>query len=132
MAIVECKEDGVFQPDPGEGMADVKGGRGRTGGRGEPRMGAKGREFENVIGKRVRVVAEALGRGGRRERPPKESGGDGFEVEFFEVGGADGGAGEFVHEAAGAHHAGASGVFLGAEEIVRGHENGDAARGEFF
>ena len=60
------------------------------------------------------------------------SGGDGFEVEFFEVGGADGGAGEFVDEAAGAHHADAGGVFLGAEEIVRGHENGDAARGEFF
>jgi hypothetical protein len=45
MAIVGCKEDGVFQPDPDDGMVVVIGGKGRKGEGGEPRMGAKGREF---------------------------------------------------------------------------------------
>ncbi len=57
----------------------------------------------------------------RDEKP--ESGGDGFEVEFFEVGVAELGGGEDAGEFAVAHDAAAGGALLRAEDVVCGHED---------
>ena len=53
-------------------------------------MGVKGREFSEGKSRAMAQGMTALVAAGGGNGPPKESGGDGFEVEFFEVGGADG------------------------------------------